>query len=157
MYNCFDIATYFLRLAEKKGESIKTMKLLKLSYIAHGYHLGFFEYPLFRNRIEAWKYGPVIPDLYKVIRRFGSKFEVELDITDLYTENQLPQKEKEFLEIIWNHYKDYNGFELSALTHKDGTPWHEVYTKFPTGNVEIPNEIIKIHYAKLISERQEAR
>jgi len=154
MYNCFDIATYFLKLAEIEGSSIKTMKLLKLAYIAHGYHLGFFEYPLFKNRIEAWKYGPVIPDLYRVIRRFGSKFSVDIDTTDLYSENELSKEDREFLEIIWSYYKKYNGFELSALTHKENTPWEDIYKKFPNQNVEIPNEVIQSHYSKLISERQ---
>jgi len=79
------------------------MKLLKLTYIAHGYYLGFFEKPLIENEVQAWKYGPVIPELYHVIKRFGNG-RVDADIIDLYSENKINDTEKDFLKLIWNAY-----------------------------------------------------
>ena len=32
-----------------------------------------------------------------------------------------------FLEKIWNYYSKYSGLELSKITHKKGTTWHDVW------------------------------
>ena len=60
MYNCFDIAKKIIELSKKDNVSIDPMKLLKLVYIALWC---FSEKPLIINKVEAWKYGPVIPEL----------------------------------------------------------------------------------------------
>jgi uncharacterized phage-associated protein len=33
-------------------------------YYAQGWHLAFFDFPLFEDNIYAWKYGPVIHSVY---------------------------------------------------------------------------------------------
>ncbi len=55
------------------------MKLLKITYIAHGFYLGMKQRSLFENNVQAWQYGAVIPDLYHVIKRFG------MDSKEYYT------------------------------------------------------------------------
>ncbi len=62
-YNAITVADELLRLAKRSGISLSPMKLMKLVYIAQGWHLAIKDAVLFGNRIEAWKYGPVIPDL----------------------------------------------------------------------------------------------
>ena len=45
------------------------MQLLKLIYVAHGWHLETSSgNPLIQNKIEAWKFGQVIP-LMKIVAR----------------------------------------------------------------------------------------
>ena len=54
------VANKFLELGERDGVSdITPMKLLKLVYIAHGWHLALSEgkKPLVNEASEAWKYG----------------------------------------------------------------------------------------------------
>lgn len=144
MYNCFDIAKEFLLFAEKENKSIDTMKLLKLTYIAHGWYLGFYGKPLFSNEVQAWKYGPVIPDLYYVIKRYGTGA-VNIDIVSLYAEHTVNKQDSDFLRDIWNTYKDKSGVELSARTHRENTPWYQVH-KMDTKNTVIDNAVIKGYY-----------
>ena len=67
------VASYFVELADERGAGPFTpMQLLKLTYIAHGYSLGLQSTPLIENKVEAWKFGPVIPDLYHSIKEFLS-------------------------------------------------------------------------------------
>lgn len=149
MYNCFDIAKQFLKFAEKEGIGIEPMKLLKLTYIAHGWHLGFYNEPLISNKVEAWKYGPVIPDLYRVTKRFGYS-SVDYDALDLYVQNiDMDSEHEQFLKIIWNTYKSLNGLELSARTHIEGSPWSEVYDG--TFNKIIDNSKIEKYYKNIIA------
>ena len=150
MYTCFDIAKEFLNLAKAEGKTIAPMKLLKLTYIAHGYHLGFNRGPLIENPIEAWKYGPVIPELYHATKKFG-KFPVDCEYIDLLSSHELPIDEKHFISLIWTSYKHLGGLQLSTLTHQENTPWALTYN----GNFYKPitNEVIEKYYKALIHER----
>lgn len=153
MYNCFDVAKVFLKLAQKEGIALDTMKLLKMTYIAHGYYLGFFKRPLFSNEVQAWKYGPVIPDLYHVTKRFGTH-QVALQVVDLYAENPIHEDDEKFLGIIWNTYKKMNGLQLSSKTHKKDSPWDQVFDG--AHYKVIDNAIIEGYYQKLINDRRKS-
>ena len=143
MYNCFDIADYLLKKAKEEGEGIDPMKLLKLTYIAHGYNLGFFDKPLFSNQVQAWKYGSVIPDLYQAVRMFG-KNNVDPFLIKMSAKNEITEEYQEFLRKIWNKYKNLSGLQLSALTHEEGSPWSQVWDG--THDAVIENSIIEEHY-----------
>lgn len=153
MYNCFDIAKTFVKFAKAENKGVDTMKLLKLTYIAHGYYLGFFSKPLFESQVEAWKYGPVIPELYHVIKRFGTG-NVDKDLLDLYSENQIIGKDEKFLKAVWNFYKNHSGLTLSSKTHEEGTPWAKTYNS-NTFHKAIENSLIEEYYKNLINVRNE--
>lgn len=53
------------------GRPLSVMELIKLTYISHGWHLEMYGGPLFHNRIEAWRHGPVIPDVYHAFQSQG--------------------------------------------------------------------------------------
>ena len=59
------------------------LQLLKLSYIAHGFKLALFDYPLADEAVQAWKYGPVFSTIYGEFKHHGSKeirdFAMDLD------------------------------------------------------------------------------
>lgn len=150
MYNCFDIADYLLKKAKEEREGIDPMKLLKLTYIAHGYNLGFFDKPLFSNQVQAWKYGSVIPDLYHVIKRFGNGY-VDKDTVSLYKEKNVDGDQKKLLDFVWNAYKPLSGLQLSELTHQKDTPWEKTYKSYDD---TISNDLIKEHYKSLIAEKR---
>lgn len=151
MYNCFDISKEFLKLARKEGVTVAPMKLLKLVYIAHGYNLGFYKKPLISNSIEAWKYGPVIPELYHFTKKFG-KHPVDPDLIDVLSTVDLEENDKKFIKLVWDAYKRLNGLELSTLTHEKDTPWEKTYN----GDFYkvIPNELIQDYYTDMINKRK---
>lgn len=148
VYNCFDIAKYFVELAKKEGTGIDPMKLLKLTYIAHGWHLGVTGKPLFHNQVQAWKYGTVIPELYYAIKMFG-KSNVDPFLFKMYSKKDLKEDDKKFVKKIWDAYKNLSGIELSAKTHEENSPWKEVYDG--AHNVVIENSEIENYYKKKIT------
>src|SRR5436190_8185336 len=59
------VANRFVELANESGATqFSLMKLLKLVYFAHGWHLALTKRPIIDERLEAWKFGPVAPDVY---------------------------------------------------------------------------------------------
>ena len=123
------------------------MQILKLVYITHGYSLGVRGVPLIPNRVEAWKFGPVIPTLYHSIKHWRDKPVGQLVTTGL---EDFADGDREFVQAIFEAYKDSDGIELSNLTHRTGTPWAEVYRE-GVANIPIPDDLIQHHYSEIIS------
>lgn len=173
-YSAFAVANYFLNLSEGEEREITPLEIQKLVYIAHGYHLAFAE----RHNLpsgelvddefaEAWEFGPVFPSLYHHFKHFGGnpitkfaeekKFSYDEDRGKLKVDRKTPEVDKEdgfacaLLDKVWEVYKNYSGYQLSSITHKDGTPWD--VTRRESGgirNAHIDNDEIKRHYFERI-------
>lgn len=148
-YSALSVANYFVHKSLETGIELTPMKVLKLVYIAHGWHLALYDEPLINETVQAWKYGPVVPSVYGSFRQFGNK---QITMTAPIQSGLLDGNKSAFLDRIWDVYKNYNGIELSAITHKPGTPWDiewnqnngKLFLGFP-----MSNDIIKAHYKEL--------
>ncbi len=154
MNNSITIANYFLKKSFEEGIEVSPMKLLKLVYIAHGWHLGLFDSELISEPTEAWKYGPVVPSVYHRFKSYGTDRITNIEFPSATAKNEFNQllADKDttsFLDKIWEVYKPYSGGQLSDLTHQPDTPWHKTWNE-NGGNLTmgaiIPNETIKAHY-----------
>lgn len=151
MYDVLTVADAILKIAKAQGKSLTPMQLVKLTYIAHGWSLGLRNKDLFQNRIEAWQYGPVIPDLYHATKSYGRN-PIPLSAVGDPDDIQVAPDDREFLKSVFNKYGHLDGITLSYLTHKAGTPWTQVY--YPgIRNIEIPDPLIADHYKELASGR----
>ena len=148
MQDARSVASCFIEAAANGGHGPLTpMQLLKLSYIAHGYSLGLRSTPLIRNRIEAWKFGPVIPDLYHTLKLHRDQ---PVQRIPRYPSDDLEDDEKILVNAIFDAYGDLSGLALSNLTHKGGTPWAKVYQPNIHG-IAISNDLIEEHYKEIVS------
>ncbi len=131
------IANYLLWLAERDGvQDMTPMKLLKLVYFAYAWYLTIANEELFAEKVEAWKFGPVIPSLYHEFKRFGSQpitdyaqyyDDIESDEPDYPTIDGEDENIWSTVAAVWRHYKGASGAQLSHITHEPGSPWTEVY------------------------------
>lgn len=140
------VADLILRLAKLEEISITPLQLMKLVYILNGWSMAARNEPLFYEKIEAWKYGPVMPDLYQATKKCGRN-EIPLSIIGEGTvelEKALSKDTIDFVKSVFDAYKNKTGIELSNLTHKSGTPWDATYAPNVRNN-EIPLELIKSH------------
>ena len=74
-YAVSDIANYFIWRAnsdEEFGDNITNLKLQKLVYYAQGFHLAWYDKPLFHEPIDAWTHGPVVRTLYAQYQSRGA-------------------------------------------------------------------------------------
>lgn len=95
------------------------MSLEKLIYYAQAFHLVLTDEPLFPDEIHAWKWGPVIPRVYKDYSAYGSDPIVapfEQVIASLGTELE------RFLVEIVGFFCRHTATNLSRATHLE-TPW----------------------------------
>lgn len=142
-YNPVTVANYFIQEKGKLGK-LTPMKLIKLTYLAYSWYLALNNgnQTLINEKPQAWDYGPVFPSLYDSLKRFGR---TEIDsILPYENEEVIESVDAEFLNKIWSLYGKYNGVQLSAMTHSEGTPWRKVYKR--GCNSIIPDDDILAHY-----------
>ena len=146
------IADDILKIAKEQGISLTPMQLMKLVYIAYGWALAMTGERIFNDRIEAWKYGPVIPNLYHATKHFGRN---EIPHT-LIGDTPITHPEiQDFLRGVVEGYGHFSGIALSNLTHKAGTPWANSYEPNVFG-IQIPDRDILNHYKKALDARRSA-
>lgn len=141
MYDAKRIANWFIGRAQRDNRTLTIMQLLKLVYISHGWHLEMYRAPLFANRIEAWKFGPVIPDIYNAFRKQGIEANRTVDASGL----PISTNDQGLLEQIYTGYGNMSAQRLSDLTHELGGPW-DISTKKYGYFAPIANDVILPHY-----------
>ncbi|MCF3637122.1 DUF4065 domain-containing protein [Komagataeibacter intermedius] len=157
-HNVAAIANEFLKRARRDECGLTNMQLQKLPYIAHGWGLVALDAPLIEQQPQTWPYGPVYPDLYQDLKRYGAG-----SVTALIRENNsspfkeergdvisgcLTRAESKLLDTVWKKYGSLSGSALSRITHLPDTPWSQVMkTDGPFSTIN--NEVIKKHYKYL--------
>lgn len=132
------------------------MKLQKLLYFAHGWHLALTSKPLISETIQAWNYGPVVESLYHDLKGYGYGA-VTRPISDLvlgegagfsfqFVEPRVEDPDiKAFLGKILDAYGALSAIQLSNLTHLPDAPW-AIVKEAAGGQIErsltIPDELI---------------
>ena len=105
----------------------------KLLYLAEGWSLAVNGTSLFRDPIEAWDNGPVVPEIYIALRGYGTRpivtklIELDDDGEAVEASAYLSPNEQAVIENVWSGYQDWSGPQLIRLTHEDGSPWHTAY------------------------------
>lgn len=151
--SAFSVANKFIELADSNQISISPLKLLKLVYIAHGWHLAVFDKPLLDEPIEAWQYGPVVRTLYHEFKRFGRDAITEpaqILVNDQLVPVPIPTDPDAIalIEKVWEAYGGLSAYQLANLTHQANTPWDKVRKKWSGHGALIPDKIIKKHYVE---------
>lgn len=149
MHDSSTIANRFLEIATGRGDTLTPMQLLKLVYIAHGWMLGLYGVPLIEDEVQAWKYGPVIPNLYRAVSSFRDQ-PVRGPLSSR-TSDRLGDKETDLIRQVFDIYGSRTGIDLSRLTHQTGSPWAQTYRN-GVSNLVISNDIIEDHY-RVLAER----
>jgi uncharacterized phage-associated protein len=156
-FDALTIANAFIDISKKKPVQtpLTPMKLLKLVYLAHGWHLGVKRQPLINGPVEAWQYGPVIPDIYHAVKHIGNsaisnRLKNHFGEPPELASNGNPEIDS-LIAWIWDEYGHLSGVALSNGTHLPGTPWSTVVNRYggvrnvPRGT-DIPEELMQDHF-----------
>lgn len=161
MRDARELADYMLLKAAKEGYFLTPLHINKLCYLVQGFMLRNAREVAFHNRIEAWQYGPVIPDVYDAFKRYGRS-----PIRRLYgggepvcvgsaqdngpismLKKSLGGKISGIADRVVDKYAGVDGGRLVGMTHEKGTPWSD--TKRFFSNPVIPTDVIKDYYVNM--------
>lgn len=105
--------------------TITNLELQKILYIAQMFSLGQRGTALFPNNIEAWDYGPVVPSIYHEFKFFGN---LPIPLSAFPKgECGICVEDATFISAISDLLKGLKGWELVAITHRDGGAWQQTY------------------------------
>ena len=144
-YSAIDIANFYIQLVHSlPDDSIDNLKLNKLLYYVQGWSLNRLGRVMFREDIQAWDLGPVIPAVYHQFKACGKR-SIEAPEAE-FDESRLSTEELELLIDVYRFYGKYTGWALKEMTHEAGSPWDMAYEQ--NKNRIIPVESLKEHFAK---------
>ncbi len=173
VYPAQAVANFFIKESLGDGTNdLNIMKLIKAVFIAHGFYLALKDKPLINEFVQAWKYGPVIDSIYHEFKGLGSKpiqFLAAFEVGEDADGNVFPQsyyqileqdiETIEFLKEIWKMCKGHSGIELSNWTHKEGSPWKQIWDSKDRVkiNPQIPDELIKAYFKGLLNNGDKSK
>lgn len=142
-YKAIDIANKLLSHAANTGEGefMSNMKLQKMLYYQQGFHLAYFNAPLFEEDIEAWMYGPVVPCVYEYFKGNGS-----MGLEPLTEEISLQEVEEALFNEVFNVYGAFSASGLMNMTHQE-SPW--LTTPTGVGNIISKEKLIQFFRTRL--------
>ena len=122
--------------------SVDNLKLQKLLFYSQAVHLIRFEKPLFADTIEAWRYGPVVRDVYNHYKHYG--FDQIPHSSDEDEAPNLCQEQLESVDLVLGYYGEMSAIRLVNETHSE-KPWKDAYDPLHE-NREISIEAISDFY-----------
>ncbi|HUK31197.1 MAG TPA: type II toxin-antitoxin system antitoxin SocA domain-containing protein [Candidatus Acidoferrum sp.] len=168
-YDVKAVVNEFLKLARESNEPLSPMKLQKLVYFAHGWHLAVTGTPLISEPIEAWAYGPVVKSIYHDLKIYGSDAVthpcVSADRSPRGTFAREPsiddgpdpganEMAKRIIRKVWTEYGRYSASRLANMTHDPASPWSQTQNKNERG-VKIDNSRIRDYFVSLARRAHE--
>lgn len=148
MTTSIDVADEFLRLASAEGRRLNAISLIKLCVIPNGWSLARTGEPLFGEPIEAWAYGPNVPQLYHALAHWGTR-PIERGASG---PSRIDRSRAELVKAVHASYGNLPQSALQGLTNRAGTPW-AITREDADGPREIPSALTRAHYLALAAER----
>lgn len=118
-YNAMDVAKYIIRHCNSLERPISNLKLQKVMYFAWIDYYAQKKSYLFNEEFCAWKFGPVIPEVYYEYSIFAGN-PITRDADTNMEENTL-------LDSIIDRYMGESVSSLVNRSHRPNGAWSEVF------------------------------
>lgn len=150
-----DLALYLIQQARNRSSEgmppMTNLRLNKSLYFMQGFSYVKFGLPCFGDDIEAWTYGPVVPEVYLPRKIYGSCILPDAAPPDYKAPAVSPQLVEPLQDLVrdfldWS--RNRTSGDLVNITHKHGSPWYNVWNmKFGSGKFRtIPPESIRDYF-----------
>ena len=135
------------------------VKIVSLAYIAHGMYMAFNNgKTLVSEKVRAWTYGPIFPELFNAIRIYGN--DAVLDVPQGQREQisrdvRLLPEEIKFIDGAYQAHRRTIDTDLLAINHAVGTPWHDTWDGSEYRDID--NDLIFRHFQELVERSRSMR
>lgn len=137
MYSAVELSKYIVTKCISDGQPISNLQLQKILYFVQKTYLnkGMRAFP---EEIEAWQFGPVVPESYYRFAGFGA-----MPISLSYNDVDIALSDKEIVNPIVEAKREMNPWELVEETHKPNGAWSQIYRNGSGNREVIPIRLIK--------------
>lgn len=127
--------------ADEDPTCITNMQLQKLLYYVQGWSLAEFQRPAFKDRIEAWQHGPVVPEVYRQYKASEA-----FPLTPVHIPpGDLDAHDRKLVDWVMSYYGQFSASRLRDMTHTE-RPWRVAWgprRETDSGNDEITVESMR--------------
>lgn len=123
MYKALDVAKFIIDKCNEKNMAIGNLKLQKVLYFVQAEFLVVKNTPCFVEEIEAWDFGPVIPEVYQEYKVYGGS------IIPIFKNSNfafISKYDQELIDGIIDECAKYSTSVLANIIHRQ-SPWREAY------------------------------
>lgn len=138
MNKVLDVCRFIINYSNKNGFGVSNLKLQKLLYFIQVKFLLETDKPCFDENIEAWAYGPVVPEAYHEFKEYGgmniptihkykiyNNFFEEPEIIE-FKEDIISLENRKVIISVLEFFKDYTAGNLVDITHNQA-PWKDAF------------------------------
>lgn len=138
MYHAIQIAHFIIDYCSNISRPVSNLELQKIMYFLQ---MVFMREnngnELIIDDFCAWKYGPVIPSVYSLYSGYGGNL-----ISNFYNCSDIDSYTAQFMQPLIERLESKGPWELVDLTHKAGTPWHQIFNNGLGNGSVIPKGLI---------------
>lgn len=138
MNDALTLAKYIVSKCKNDGCPISNLQLQKILYFIQVKTLKEIGSPAFPEEIEAWKFGPVIPNVYYQFCGFGA-----MPIWTTYNVPTLDNNFKSIIDGVILEKRKLDPWILVSEAHKRGGAWDQIYREGNGNHKVIPMKLIK--------------
>ena len=141
-YSAFDLARYVLKKCIDEDHPISNLQLHKILYYIQKCFLREKKCRAFSEPVEAWQFGPVVPEVYDEYRIYGGRTIVWIpDAHDNVAWKD--EKDKKLIDNIVEEKRKLDPWDMVQETHKEGGVWAKIYAGGEGAYHEIPVEMLR--------------
>lgn len=124
MYNALDIAAYIVEHENTCGRVVSNLRLQKQLYFVQASFYQRYGEPCFKDQIEAWDFGPVVPTVYKVYKYFGS---FHIPYAAKSSSMIIQERDQAYIGSLLDSLSKFSTSTLVDISHAQ-KPWQLAYT-----------------------------
>lgn len=147
LIKALELSKYIVSKCTEENKPISNLQLQKILYYIQYEFLKETDRVLFLDDIEAWRFGPVIPNVYYYFCNFGA-----MPITIKFKEykNIIKDLEKfNLIDYVVEKKRQQNPWDMIKETHKDNGPWALTFNGGDGNRKVIPIKSIKEYIRKM--------
>lgn len=125
MYSALEVAKYVIDRCNELNRSISNLKLQKILYFIQIEFLVTLNTVCFKEAIEAWDFGPVVPVVYHEYKVYGS---ASIPCDQVGIPVSIIKAHKDIIDGVVEQCSQYSAATLVDITHRQA-PWINNYKK----------------------------
>lgn len=137
MYSAIELSKYIVTKCIKDDSPISNLQLQKILYYIQKDYL-MRDDIAFTDDIEAWQFGPVVPNVYYRFCGFGA-----MPITSTFESFDIVGHNLKIIDGIVEEKRTLDPWEMVEETHKKGGAWEQIYQNGLGNHKVIPRDLIK--------------
>ena len=138
LYRALDLSRYIVNKCIAEDNEISNLQLQKILFYIQRHFLQELDRAAFADEIEAWMFGPVVPNVYYYFCAFGAT-PIFID-EDPYN---IEDNDKECIDDLIVSKRILDPWDLVNETHKPGGAWDRVYANGQGNRHPIPVDLIR--------------